>query len=82
MALKGFPFPPCRFGSFVYSNRTGIILNNELADFCIATRTIKSGEHPHPQDKAQGQGMDARALYKCSGTTCKLTGTLYFPRSR
>uniref|UniRef100_A0A8C6ZGA4 Gamma-glutamyltransferase 5 n=1 Tax=Nothoprocta perdicaria TaxID=30464 RepID=A0A8C6ZGA4_NOTPE len=23
------------FGSFVYSNQTGIILNNELADFCI-----------------------------------------------
>ncbi|NXR43155.1 GGT5 hydrolase, partial [Zosterops hypoxanthus] len=32
------------FGSFVYSNRTGIVLNNELADFCIATRTIKSDE--------------------------------------
>ncbi|NXK20545.1 GGT5 hydrolase, partial [Arenaria interpres] len=29
------------FGSFVYSNRTGIILNNELADFCIANRSIK-----------------------------------------
>ncbi|XP_066055975.1 glutathione hydrolase 5 proenzyme [Chamaea fasciata] len=34
------------FGSFVYSNRTGIILNNELADFCIANRTIKPGEKP------------------------------------
>uniref|UniRef100_A0A8C3QV13 Glutathione hydrolase n=1 Tax=Cyanoderma ruficeps TaxID=181631 RepID=A0A8C3QV13_9PASS len=34
------------FGSFVYSHRTGIILNNELADFCIATRTIKPGEKP------------------------------------
>ncbi|KAM4891030.1 glutathione hydrolase 5 proenzyme [Sylvia borin] len=34
------------FGSFVYSNRTGIILNNELADFCIAMRTIKPGEKP------------------------------------
>ncbi|NWR02496.1 GGT5 hydrolase, partial [Paradoxornis webbianus] len=32
------------FGSFVYSNRTGIILNNELADFCIANRTIKPDE--------------------------------------
>ncbi|NXS75912.1 GGT5 hydrolase, partial [Pandion haliaetus] len=29
------------FGSFVYSNQTGIILNNELADFCIANRSIK-----------------------------------------
>ncbi|NWZ24665.1 GGT5 hydrolase, partial [Asarcornis scutulata] len=29
------------FGSFVYSNRTGIILNNELADFCIVNRSIK-----------------------------------------
>ncbi|NXW61288.1 GGT5 hydrolase, partial [Eurystomus gularis] len=28
------------FGSFVYSNQTGIILNNELADFCIANRNI------------------------------------------
>ncbi|XP_051489765.1 glutathione hydrolase 5 proenzyme isoform X3 [Apus apus] len=31
------------FGSFVYSNQTGIILNNELADFCIANRSIKAG---------------------------------------
>ncbi|NWR83457.1 GGT5 hydrolase, partial [Furnarius figulus] len=28
------------FGSFVYSNQTGIILNNELADFCITNRSI------------------------------------------
>ncbi|XP_054700378.1 glutathione hydrolase 5 proenzyme isoform X1 [Grus americana] len=34
------------FGSFVYSNQTGIILNNELADFCIAKRSIKPGEKP------------------------------------
>ncbi|XP_051489763.1 glutathione hydrolase 5 proenzyme isoform X1 [Apus apus] len=34
------------FGSFVYSNQTGIILNNELADFCIANRSIKAGEKP------------------------------------
>ncbi|KAM6377864.1 glutathione hydrolase 5 proenzyme isoform 1-T1 [Pluvialis apricaria] len=34
------------FGSFVYSNQTGIILNNELADFCIANRSIKPGEKP------------------------------------
>ncbi|NXR71258.1 GGT5 hydrolase, partial [Pycnonotus jocosus] len=35
------------FGSFVYSNQTGIILNNELADFCvetIATGSIKPDE--------------------------------------
>ncbi|NXK36766.1 GGT5 hydrolase, partial [Piprites chloris] len=32
------------FGSFVYSNQTGIILNNELADFCIANRSINPGE--------------------------------------
>ncbi|XP_062446278.1 glutathione hydrolase 5 proenzyme isoform X2 [Rhea pennata] len=34
------------FGSFIYSNQTGIILNNELADFCIANRSIKPGEKP------------------------------------
>ncbi|XP_056360070.1 glutathione hydrolase 5 proenzyme isoform X2 [Oenanthe melanoleuca] len=34
------------FGSLVYSNQTGIILNNELADFCIANRNIKPGEKP------------------------------------
>ncbi|KAM6298077.1 glutathione hydrolase 5 proenzyme [Aegotheles albertisi] len=34
------------FGSFEYSNQTGIILNNELADFCIANRSIKPGERP------------------------------------
>ncbi|NWS92238.1 GGT5 hydrolase, partial [Toxostoma redivivum] len=32
------------FGSFVYSNQTGIFLNNELADFCIAKRSIKPDE--------------------------------------
>ncbi|NXU84208.1 GGT5 hydrolase, partial [Xiphorhynchus elegans] len=32
------------FGSFVYSNQTGIILNNELADFCIANRSINPDE--------------------------------------
>ncbi|NXW86548.1 GGT5 hydrolase, partial [Alopecoenas beccarii] len=37
------------FGSFVYSNQTGIILNNELADFCIADRSIEPGEHSYPQ---------------------------------
>ncbi|NXF85636.1 GGT5 hydrolase, partial [Eubucco bourcierii] len=31
------------FGSFVYSNRTGIILNNELADFCTTNRSIAPG---------------------------------------
>ncbi|KAF4792806.1 Gamma-glutamyltransferase 5 [Turdus rufiventris] len=34
------------FGSFVYSRQTGIILNNELADFCITNRSIKAGERP------------------------------------
>ncbi|XP_010284680.1 PREDICTED: gamma-glutamyltransferase 5 [Phaethon lepturus] len=34
------------FGSFVYSNQTGIILNNELADFCVANRSINPGEKP------------------------------------
>ncbi|NXM82577.1 GGT5 hydrolase, partial [Oenanthe oenanthe] len=33
------------FGSLVYSNQTGIILNNELADFCIANRNIKPEPH-------------------------------------
>ncbi|NXU19474.1 GGT5 hydrolase, partial [Pardalotus punctatus] len=33
------------FGSFVYSNQTGIILNNELADFCITNRSIKPEPH-------------------------------------
>ncbi|NXD40026.1 GGT5 hydrolase, partial [Copsychus sechellarum] len=51
------------FGSLVYSNQTGIILNNELADFCIANRSIKPGEHPHPQNKAQGQGIDTQASH-------------------
>ncbi|OXB64670.1 hypothetical protein ASZ78_008746 [Callipepla squamata] len=34
------------FGSFVYSSQTGIILNNELADFCIARKSISGGERP------------------------------------
>ncbi|NXS96426.1 GGT5 hydrolase, partial [Jacana jacana] len=51
------------FGSFVYSNQTGIILNNELADFCISNRSIKPGEYSHPQTQAPGQaGVSASAL--------------------
>uniref|UniRef100_A0A3B4CIR3 Gamma-glutamyltransferase 5a n=1 Tax=Pygocentrus nattereri TaxID=42514 RepID=A0A3B4CIR3_PYGNA len=34
------------FGSFVYSPRTGIILNNELADFCDRADSISAGEQP------------------------------------
>ncbi|XP_048819950.1 glutathione hydrolase 5 proenzyme [Lagopus muta] len=34
------------FGSFIYSNQTGIILNNELADFCTANANINAGERP------------------------------------
>ncbi|XP_031448177.1 glutathione hydrolase 5 proenzyme [Phasianus colchicus] len=34
------------FGSFIYSSQTGIILNNELADFCVAKTTINAGERP------------------------------------
>ncbi|XP_061458457.1 glutathione hydrolase 5 proenzyme isoform X2 [Rhineura floridana] len=36
------------FGSMVYSKQTGIILNNELADFCMkqSSRTISEGEMP------------------------------------
>lgn len=63
---------PCRFGSFVYSNQTGIILNNELADFCIANRSIQPGEHSHPQNKTRGQETDIQAMYNWVGTVCKL----------
>uniref|UniRef100_A0AAY4AV01 Gamma-glutamyltransferase 5 n=1 Tax=Denticeps clupeoides TaxID=299321 RepID=A0AAY4AV01_9TELE len=34
------------FGSMVYSPRTGIILNNELADFCGTSESIRTGEQP------------------------------------
>ncbi|XP_036385168.1 glutathione hydrolase 5 proenzyme [Megalops cyprinoides] len=34
------------FGSTVYSPKTGIILNNELADFCGKALTISAGEQP------------------------------------
>ncbi|KAM4635168.1 glutathione hydrolase 5 proenzyme isoform 1-T1 [Polymixia lowei] len=34
------------FGAAVYSPRTGIILNNELADFCGRADTVREGEQP------------------------------------
>lgn len=34
------------FGGGVYSPRTGIILNNELADFCGRADSVKPGEQP------------------------------------
>ncbi|NWV92198.1 GGT5 hydrolase, partial [Machaerirhynchus nigripectus] len=43
------------FGSFVYSNQTGIILNNELADFCIANRSIKP--EPHGKNKITASAL-------------------------
>lgn len=34
------------FGGAVYSQRTGIILNNELSDFCRRAKTVNAGEQP------------------------------------
>ncbi|KAI3362376.1 hypothetical protein L3Q82_012684, partial [Scortum barcoo] len=34
------------FGGSIYSRQTGIILNNELADFCGRTDTVRAGEQP------------------------------------
>ncbi|XP_048875335.1 glutathione hydrolase 5 proenzyme-like isoform X2 [Brienomyrus brachyistius] len=34
------------FGSMVYSRRTGVILNNELADFCNGQGHLQAGEQP------------------------------------
>uniref|UniRef100_A0A673B412 Gamma-glutamyltransferase 1b n=1 Tax=Sphaeramia orbicularis TaxID=375764 RepID=A0A673B412_9TELE len=36
----------CRFGGAIYSSRTGIILNNELSDFCGRADAVKAGEQP------------------------------------
>lgn len=70
--LKGCFLPPCRFGSFVYSNQTGIILNNELADFCTGKSSIRAGEHSQPQNRKQGQKMENQAMYKWTETIYKL----------
>ncbi|XP_034048507.1 glutathione hydrolase 5 proenzyme [Thalassophryne amazonica] len=34
------------FGGAIYSQKTGIILNNELADFCGRADSVKAGEQP------------------------------------
>ncbi|KAM7369039.1 hypothetical protein PAMP_013338 [Pampus punctatissimus] len=34
------------FGAALYSSRTGIILNNELSDFCGRADTVRAGEQP------------------------------------
>uniref|UniRef100_A0A8C9V5B3 Gamma-glutamyltransferase 5 n=1 Tax=Scleropages formosus TaxID=113540 RepID=A0A8C9V5B3_SCLFO len=34
------------FGSMVYSHKTGVILNNELADFCGYQNRLSAGEQP------------------------------------
>ncbi|XP_020783935.1 gamma-glutamyltransferase 5a isoform X2 [Boleophthalmus pectinirostris] len=34
------------FGSQILSTKTGIILNNQIADFCGTTEEIHAGEHP------------------------------------
>ncbi|XP_053195939.1 glutathione hydrolase 5 proenzyme isoform X2 [Scomber japonicus] len=34
------------FGGAIYSSRTGIILNNELTDFCGRADTVRAGEQP------------------------------------
>ncbi|KAM9338501.1 glutathione hydrolase 5 proenzyme [Symphorus nematophorus] len=34
------------FGGAIYSSRTGIILNNELCDFCQRADSIRAGEQP------------------------------------
>ncbi|XP_041742937.1 glutathione hydrolase 5 proenzyme [Coregonus clupeaformis] len=34
------------FGAGIYSRRTGIILNNELADFCFRAERVSAGEQP------------------------------------
>ncbi|KAM9307176.1 glutathione hydrolase 5 proenzyme [Pholidichthys leucotaenia] len=34
------------FGAAVYSPKTGVILNNELADFCWRTKSLRPGEQP------------------------------------
>lgn len=70
--LKGCFLPPCRFGSFIYSNQTGIILNNELADFCTANANINAGEHSQPQNRQQGQKMENQAMYEWTGAIYKL----------
>ncbi|NWV83219.1 GGT5 hydrolase, partial [Dasyornis broadbenti] len=49
-------------GSLVYSNQTGIILNNELADFCIANRSIKPGTLSFPRPGHMSKIISASAL--------------------
>lgn len=52
----------CRFGGTIYSPRTGIILNNELADFCGRADTVRAGKVTDTNIAFQPQAIELKTL--------------------
>lgn len=52
-----------RFGGTVYSPRTGIILNNELADFCGRADTVRAGKVSDINVAFQSEATELKTLH-------------------
>lgn len=52
-----------RFGGTIYSPRTGIILNNELSDFCLRAEKLRAGKVTDINTALQSEATELKALH-------------------